>query len=102
MFTRINSQSKGAVIAEEIARACKPFTEGEVIKNCIEKVCNVVCPNKRQAFTDISLSRNTVASRLDELASDLRPDSTGRVTATLRLRHVLAAVTAADRFHSNQ
>ena len=33
MFIRINNQSEGAVkasfiIAEEIARACKPFTEG--------------------------------------------------------------------------
>ena len=70
MFTRINSQSKGAVkasfiIAEEIAGVCKPFTEGEFIKNCIEKVCDVVCPDKKQAFADISLSRNTVASRVD-------------------------------------
>ena len=53
------------IIAEEIARACKPFPEGEFIKSCIEKVCNVVCPDKRQAFADISLSRNTVASRVD-------------------------------------
>ncbi|CAL8267143.1 unnamed protein product [Boreogadus saida] len=36
------------------------------------------------------------------LKPSLRPDSTGHVTAALRLRHVLAAVTAADRFRSNQ
>ncbi|KAK0138753.1 General transcription factor II-I repeat domain-containing protein 2 [Merluccius polli] len=77
MFIRIKNQSEGAVkasfiIAEEMARACKPFTEGEFIKNCIDKVCNVVCPEKKQAFADISLSRNTVASRVDELASDLQ------------------------------
>ena len=54
MFTCINSQGEGAVkagfiIPEEIARACKPFTErGEFIKKkkSIEKVCDVVCPDK--------------------------------------------------------
>ncbi|KAK0141889.1 General transcription factor II-I repeat domain-containing protein 2 [Merluccius polli] len=66
------SNGEGAVIAEEIARACKPFTEGEFIKNCIEEVCDVVCPDKKQAFANISLSRNTVASWVDELASDLQ------------------------------
>ncbi|KAI7811513.1 putative general transcription factor II-I repeat domain-containing protein 2A-like, partial [Triplophysa rosa] len=77
MFTRMNSHSEGAVkasfiIAEEIARACKPFTEGEFIKNCMDTVCGVVCPDKKQAFANISLSRNTVASRVDELASDIQ------------------------------
>ncbi|KAI7805541.1 putative general transcription factor II-I repeat domain-containing protein 2A-like [Triplophysa rosa] len=77
MFTRMNSHSEGAakasfIIAEEIARACKPFTEGEFIKNCMDKVCGVVCPDKKQAFANISLSRNTVASRVDELASDIQ------------------------------
>ncbi|XP_056123046.1 general transcription factor II-I repeat domain-containing protein 2-like [Rhinichthys klamathensis goyatoka] len=77
MFTHMNSQGEGAVkasfiIAEEIARACRPFTEGEFIKNCIEKVCGVVCPDKKQAFANISLSRNTMASRVDELGSDLK------------------------------
>ena len=62
MFTRINSQSKGAVkasfiIAEEIGGVCKPFTEGEFIKNCIEKVCNVVCPDKKKAFAGALVSK---------------------------------------------
>ena len=76
MFTRISSESEGAtkasfIIAEEIAKASKPFSEGEFIKGCLEKVCSVVCPDKKQAFSNISLSRNTVASRVDELASDV-------------------------------
>ena len=32
------------------------------------KVCEVVCPDKRQAFSNASLSRNTVADRARELA----------------------------------
>ncbi|KAL0152419.1 hypothetical protein M9458_052142 [Cirrhinus mrigala] len=77
MFTRMNSQSEGAVktsfiIPEEAARACRLFTEEEFIKNCIEKLCDVVCPDKKQAFANISLSRNTTASRVDELGTDLQ------------------------------
>ncbi|KAL0152417.1 hypothetical protein M9458_052140 [Cirrhinus mrigala] len=77
MFTYMNSQSEGAVktsfiIPEETARACRLFTEGEFIKNCIEKVCDVVCPDKKQAFANIRLSRNTMARRVDELGTDLQ------------------------------
>lgn len=60
------------IIVEKIAKACKLFTEGGFIKNCIEKVCGVVCPDKNQVFDNISLSRNTVASWVDELGSDLQ------------------------------
>ena len=35
------------------------------------KVCDVVCPDKRQAFLNVSLSRNTVADRACELATNL-------------------------------
>ncbi len=31
-----------------------------------------MCPDKKQAFANISLSRNTMASRVDELGSDLQ------------------------------
>ncbi|XP_039596636.1 general transcription factor II-I repeat domain-containing protein 2-like [Polypterus senegalus] len=35
------------------------------------KVCDVVCPDKRQAFLNVSLSRNTVADRACDLATNL-------------------------------
>ena len=35
------------------------------------KVCDVMCPDKRQAFLNVSLSRNTVADRACELAANL-------------------------------
>ena len=35
------------------------------------KVCDLVCPDKRQAFLNVSLSRNTVAEHACELATNL-------------------------------
>ena len=55
MFTKAKSQSEAAVkasfiVAAEVAKSARPFTEGEFVKNCMIKVCDAVCPEKRQAF----------------------------------------------------
>lgn len=55
MFTKAKSQSEAAVkasfvVAEEIAKSARPFTEGEFVKRCMIKVCDVMCPDKKQAF----------------------------------------------------
>lgn len=105
MFTRISSESEGAtkasfIIAEEIAKASKPFSEGEFIKDCLEKVCSVVCPDKKQAFSNISLSRNTVASRVDELASDV--ESQLKTKAKDFISYSLAVDESTDRTDTAQ
>lgn len=75
----MNSQIKGAVqasfkTAKKIARACKLFTEEELKKKkkTIEKVSGDVCPDKKQDFANINLFRNTMATQVDELGSDLQ------------------------------
>lgn len=35
------------------------------------KVCELVCPEKKQAFLNVSLSRNTVADRTCDLATNI-------------------------------
>ncbi|XP_039190545.1 general transcription factor II-I repeat domain-containing protein 2-like [Crotalus tigris] len=60
------------IVAEEIAKSARPFTEGEFLKHCMIKVCEVLCPDQKQAFLNVSLSRNTVADRICELATDLQ------------------------------
>ncbi|XP_060786987.1 general transcription factor II-I repeat domain-containing protein 2-like [Neoarius graeffei] len=77
MFTKAKSQSEAAVkasfvVAEEIAKSARPFTEGKFLKHCMIKVCDVLCPDKKQAFSNISLSKNTLADRICELATDLQ------------------------------
>lgn len=59
------------VVAEEIALASKCFSEGAFVKQCMLKVCELVCPEQRQAFNNISLSRNTITDRVRELAGNL-------------------------------
>lgn len=76
MFKKAASQTEAAVkasfiVAAEIAKSARPFNEGEFVKKCMLQVCDLVCPEKRQAFLNVSLSRNTVAGRTSELATNL-------------------------------
>ncbi|XP_047482993.1 general transcription factor II-I repeat domain-containing protein 2A-like [Penaeus chinensis] len=76
VFSRSREISDTAVkanylIANEIKLASKPFSEGEFVKTCMLKAAETVCPEKRQAFANISLTRNTVADRISDLAEDL-------------------------------
>lgn len=50
---------------QDIAKSAQPFTVGEFIKNCMLKVCEAVCPDEKQLFLNVSLSRNTVAERVE-------------------------------------
>ncbi|KAJ8365024.1 hypothetical protein SKAU_G00138550 [Synaphobranchus kaupii] len=75
-FTRSHDIADGAVrasyiIANELVQASKPFSDGELVKTCMLKAAEVVCPEKRPAFANISLTRSTVADRVTELSSDL-------------------------------
>lgn len=83
MFTKAKSQSEAAVkasfiVAAEVAKSARPFTEGEFVKNCMVNVCDAMCPEKRQAFLNVSLSRNTVADRVRHLAANLQQQLVGK------------------------
>ena len=76
VFTHTKEVSDAAVkasylIAKEIAVASKPFSDGEFVKNCMLKAAEVVCPEKRQAFANISLTRNTIADRISDLSANV-------------------------------
>lgn len=68
----IESVKCSYIIAEKIARASKPFSDGEFIKECIVSAVEVICPEKKQAFLNISLSGNTIAQRIEEMASNVK------------------------------
>jgi len=59
------------LIANDIALASKPYCEGEFVKTCILKAAEIVCPEKRQVFANISLTRNTVTERISDLSANL-------------------------------
>ncbi|KAK0133129.1 General transcription factor II-I repeat domain-containing protein 2 [Merluccius polli] len=64
-------QKSNITKAAEIAKSARPFNEGEFVKKCMMIVCDLVCPEKKQAFSNVSLSRNTVADRTCDLATNL-------------------------------
>ncbi|XP_066515342.1 general transcription factor II-I repeat domain-containing protein 2A-like [Hoplias malabaricus] len=59
------------VVSEMIAKAGKPFIEGEFLKKCILQAASIVCPEKKGQFSNISLSADTVAERISDLSSDV-------------------------------
>lgn len=59
-------------VAMLIAKHCKPFTEGTFIKDCVMKMVENVCPEKKQEFMNVCLPRNTVARRVEDISSDIK------------------------------
>ncbi len=84
VFTHINKVTDVAVkasymVAHEIALSSKPFVDGEFIKKCLLMVVSEICPEKKNAFENISLSRNTVADRIDDLSENLNSQLKNKV-----------------------
>lgn len=60
------------VISEKIAWASKPFTDGECIKDCLLSSAEIMCPKQKQTFANISLTGNTVAQEVKDMAENLQ------------------------------
>ncbi|KAL0148361.1 hypothetical protein M9458_056341 [Cirrhinus mrigala] len=71
-------QLKRVMWSEMIAKAGKPFTEGQFMKDCMLKVADILCPEKKNMFNNLSLSANTVAERITELSSDIYDQLRGK------------------------
>lgn len=76
LFTKVSKDVEYVVkasfeISEIIARKLKPFSDGEFIKQCIDAAVDCLCPEKKQLFSSISLSRMTVGRRIGDLADNI-------------------------------
>ena len=76
MLANINLSNKNAVrasfaLSEMIAKSSWPLAEGLFIKECLFKASDILCPNQKKLFEGTSLSPNTVATRVTELAADV-------------------------------
>ncbi|KAI6648979.1 General transcription factor II-I repeat domain-containing protein 2 [Oopsacas minuta] len=58
-------------ICEVIAKRTRPFTEGQMIKDCLAIAAAEVAPKQQNLFSTISPTPNTVASRISEMGIDL-------------------------------
>ena len=59
------------VVAEKVARFSRPFTDGEFARVCIQDVANVMVPKQAHLFEKISLSRTTIARRIEETGENI-------------------------------
>ena len=94
-FTKIQKGNVASVTAsyelsQMIAVSGKSYSKGDFIKQCLVKTAEIVCPEKTHLFKDISLTRNTVAERIDEMSGDLKQQLKA---ASSRFEHCVALVT---------
>ena len=50
----------------------KPFTDGDFVKDCLMAVVEVICPEKKKLFFNVSLSATTVTRRIEEMSEDVK------------------------------
>ncbi|UYV75705.1 EPM2AIP1 [Cordylochernes scorpioides] len=76
LFTKVKTEQEAATrasfrVALEIAKRGKPFTDGEMIKECIIAVVEEMCPEKVSLLKTVSMSANTVARRVENIAENI-------------------------------
>lgn len=59
------------VVAEKIASQSKSFSDGEFVKECMEAVVEILCPEKSRIFAQVSLSRPTITRRVEDIAGNV-------------------------------
>lgn len=60
------------VVSELSAKAGKPFTKGQFLKDCILEVAEIVSPEKKSLFRNLSLLATEVAKQNSKLSSDIK------------------------------
>lgn len=59
-------------IAWEIAKAKKCYTEGEFIKKCLNEAVGLICPEQKNMFEKLKLSRRTIGRRVVNISNDIQ------------------------------
>ena len=59
------------VLAQKIAAKSRPFADGEFIKECMDAAVKILCPSQASLFSKISLSRQTITRRIEDLAENI-------------------------------
>lgn len=59
------------LVTYKIAKKCKSFADCEFFKECMVEVSELLCPDRKHLFENISLSRRTFARRIDNISHNL-------------------------------
>ena len=71
LLTHSTATEASYFISYKIAQRNKPFADGEFIKSCMVDAARLVCPEVQNKFENISLSRNTVMRRVQDVSKDI-------------------------------
>ncbi|KAI7800105.1 general transcription factor II-I repeat domain-containing protein 2-like, partial [Triplophysa rosa] len=71
--TQLNQSSVRASfqVAKLIATNGRPFSDGEIVKKCMNAVAEEVCPDKKDVLNAVSLSASTVTRRIEEMGDNV-------------------------------
>ncbi|XP_023228312.1 general transcription factor II-I repeat domain-containing protein 2-like [Centruroides sculpturatus] len=58
-------------VAMILAKKSKPYSDGGMVKECLESVAEILCPEKKKDFSKISLSRQTITRRVDDIGKHI-------------------------------
>ncbi|XP_067929915.1 prolow-density lipoprotein receptor-related protein 1-like [Watersipora subatra] len=58
-------------IAKILTKHQKPFSDGEIVKECLLKLAEVKCSQMLKSVSDVSLSRITIVRRVEDMGSDI-------------------------------
>ena len=59
------------IVSEKIAKHSKNYSDGEFVKDCLIVVAECLCPEKKNDFDNICLSRRTITRHIEELATNI-------------------------------
>nr|KAF6360164.1 hypothetical protein mMyoMyo1_011117 [Myotis myotis] len=59
------------MLSFKLAKASKPLSEGEFLKECMIETAGLLCPESKGKFEKLSLSRKTVTRRVELIDEDL-------------------------------
>lgn len=76
-----NSTVASYAVSQLIAEHGKPLSDGEFVKHCLIKVAEIMCPEKTQDFSNVSLSRQTVTRRIEDLSANLNQQVSDKARA---------------------
>lgn len=85
-FTKANVANEDATrasyaVSEILAKRLKPFKDGELVKECLDAVVDIMCPKQKSSFQAVSLSRSTVTRRIEDLSQDIKISLCDRVSS---------------------
>uniref|UniRef100_A0A8C8R4R6 Uncharacterized protein n=1 Tax=Pelusios castaneus TaxID=367368 RepID=A0A8C8R4R6_9SAUR len=72
LMAKLQSSTKASfMLSFKLAKASKPLSEGEFLKECMIETAGLLCPESKDKFEKLSLSRRTVTRRVELIDEDI-------------------------------